>query len=161
MTTPDKSISITDDLTLLNCGTGKCGYMSSSFVDLHSLPCSNLHYQIPVYNVDGSLNKGGAITHVCTLDMKIGLHCEHITFRVTDTGSSNIILGLKWLQFHDPLVNWNEGKLFFYVLLVCDMGNPWVVFTLSIPIPVKTCTHAHGYGFSLVSSWVQVCIYDS
>ena len=102
-----------DDLTLLNCGAGGRGYMSSSFVDLHKLPCSNLPYHIPVYNVDGTLNKGGAITRVCTFDMKIGLHCERITFRVTDTGSSNIISGLEWLQFHDPLVNWSEGKLFF------------------------------------------------
>ena len=62
----------------------------------------------------------------------------------------------------------NPKVLYLYV--VCDMGNPWVVFTLSVPIPVKTRTHVHGYGFSRVSSWVRVwvhyprirvCIYDS
>lgn len=45
--------------------------------------------------------------------MNIGTHQEQIAFRVTDTGSSNKILGLDWLRFHDPLVNWTDGKLFF------------------------------------------------
>ena len=66
-----------------------------------------------MYNVDGTLNKAGSIKRVCTLDMHIGAHRERIPFRVTDTGSSDVILGLEWLRFHNPLVNWSDGKLFF------------------------------------------------
>ena len=109
----DRKISISDDLTLIDCGAGGRGYISSQFVDLHKLPCTPLPYHIPIYNVDGTQNKAGAIKRLCTMDMKIGGHSERITFRVTDTGSSNIILGLEWLKTHDPLVNWSKGKLFF------------------------------------------------
>lgn len=83
LSTPDKSFCITDDQTLLDCGAGGRGYISSTYVDLNSIPCTPLPYHIPVYNVDGTLNKGGAITRVCSLDMDIGTHCERITFRVT------------------------------------------------------------------------------
>lgn len=29
------------------------------------------------------------------------------------TGSPSAVLGLQWLRYHDPLVNWNDGKLLF------------------------------------------------
>ena len=111
--TPDDNISIVDNSVLLDCGAGARGYISASFVDMNKLLCTPLPYQIPVYNVDRTLNKGGAINRICSLTMKIGTHQEQIAFRVTDTGSSNIILGLDWLCFHDPLINWTDGKLFF------------------------------------------------
>ena len=82
-------------------------------MDLHRLPCTPLPYHIPIYNVDGTQNKAGAIKRLCTMNMKIGGHSERITFRVTDTGSSNVILGLEWLKTHDPHVNWSKGRLFF------------------------------------------------
>ena len=113
LTHPNSEQPLIDNAVLLDSGAGGRGYISSSFVDLHNLPCTPLPYQIPVYNVDGTLNKGGAINKTCLLEMKIGEHREQISFHVTDTGSSNVILGLDWLRFHDPLVNWNEGKLFF------------------------------------------------
>ena len=109
----DNKISVIDDLALVDCGAGGRGYISSKFVDLHNLPCTPLPYHIPIYNVDGTQNKAGAISRLCTLKMQIGGHSEQITFRVTETGSSNIILGLEWLKIHDPLVNWSKGKLFF------------------------------------------------
>jgi hypothetical protein len=111
--TLDGRLSVADDLALVDCGAGGRGYISSSFVDRHRLPCTPLPYHIPIYNVDGTQNKAGAIKRLCTMNMQIGGHSECIIFRVTDTGSSNIILGLEWLRLHDPLVNWTEGKLFF------------------------------------------------
>jgi hypothetical protein len=111
---PDGQFCVSDDSSLIDCGASGRGYISSSFVDLHSLPCTPLPYPIPIYNVDGSQNIAGAINRLCTMDMRIGGHNERITFRVTETGSSNIILGLDWLRLHDPLVNWSKGKLSFF-----------------------------------------------
>ena len=110
---PNSSTSVSDDHTLVDCGASGRGYISSSFVDRHNLPCTPLAYHVPVYNVDGSQNVAGAINRLCTLNMTIGGHTETITFRVTETGSSNIILGLDWLRLHDPLINWSKGKLCF------------------------------------------------
>jgi len=45
--------------------------------------------------------------------MTIGEHVETLTFAITNTGSSNIILGFSWLKFHNPLVNWRTAMLCF------------------------------------------------
>jgi hypothetical protein len=116
----DKQISIADGNTLIDCGASGRGYISSKFVDLHHLPCVPLPYHIPIFNVDGSQNVAGAIKRLCTLDMRIGGHNERITFRVTETGSTNVILGLDWLRLHDPLINWSKGKISF---LNCPSHN--------------------------------------
>jgi hypothetical protein len=59
--------------------------------------------------------------------------------------------------------NRNTTIMLSAVLIVVGMGNPQVLFFISIPIPVKTrtCTGTHKYGFlwvlTLVSrgQWVQ------
>jgi transposase InsO family protein len=113
LSTLSADLSVDVDAALIDCGAQKWGYLNTAFVAHHALPTTALPHPIGVYNADGSLNKAGAITHVCTLRMVIGDHSEEITFRVTNTGSSNAVLGLQWLRFHDPLVNWGHGKLFF------------------------------------------------
>jgi hypothetical protein len=113
LSTLSACVAVDVEAALIDCGAQKWGYINSSFVARHSLPTTALPHPIGVYNADGSLNKAGAITHVSTLRMVIGDHSEQITFRVTNTGSSNAVLGLQWLRFHDPLVNWGHGKLFF------------------------------------------------
>lgn len=113
LSTLSADFSVDVDATLIDCGAQKWGYLNSAFVARLALPTTALPHPIGVYNADGSLNKAGAITHVSTLRMVVGDHSEEITFRVTNTGSSDAVLGLQWLRFHDPLVNWRHGKLFF------------------------------------------------
>jgi hypothetical protein len=98
---------------LVDCGAARMGYMHKDFVQKHGLLTTALPHPIGVYNADGSLNKAGAITDVCKLQMRVGDHVEHMVFRVTDTGSSEVILGLGWLRFHNPLVDWNTGNFVF------------------------------------------------
>ena len=43
----------------------------------------------------------------------IGNHSETLTFDVTPLGGHNIILGLPWLQQHDPLIHWSTKKVTF------------------------------------------------
>ena len=45
--------------------------------------------------------------------MTIGSHSETLTFDVALLGGHNIILGLPWLQQHDPLIHWSAGKITF------------------------------------------------
>lgn len=85
-----------------------------------------LPYPIPVYNADGTLNKSGSITHTCELMVTVEDHVETLTFAVTNTGSSDAILGLSWLCFHNPLVNWHTGQICFTnCLSACSLApNP-------------------------------------
>ena len=43
----------------------------------------------------------------------MGNHSETLTFDVTPLGGHNIILGLPWLQQHNPLIHWSTGKVTF------------------------------------------------
>jgi hypothetical protein len=45
--------------------------------------------------------------------MAIGNHSEILTFNVAPLGGHNIVLGLPWLQQHDPLLHWSSGKVTF------------------------------------------------
>ena len=66
---------------------------------------------IPVYNVDSSLNKAGSISEVWETILRYCKHSEHVTFAVTGLGKQDIILGLTWLQKHNPEVDWASGKV--------------------------------------------------
>lgn len=56
---------------------------------------------------------------------------------MTDTGSSNLILGLDWLRHHNPLVNWSEGRLFFIQCPSSCNVDPNSIFTPSDSSPTQ------------------------
>jgi hypothetical protein len=45
--------------------------------------------------------------------MTIGGHSEMLTFDMVPLGKHNVVLGLPWLQQHDPIIQWSNGKLTF------------------------------------------------
>ena len=45
--------------------------------------------------------------------MDIGNHSETLTFNVVPLGKHNIMLGLLWLQWHNPTIHWCSGKVIF------------------------------------------------
>ena len=139
----DDKISVTDDASLLDTGaTGSSkGYISPEFAESAKLPLTPLPYPIPVYNVDGTLNASGSIKYTCTTNLTIGDHVETITLRVTNTGSSNVILGLEWLRLHNPLVDWKTCKLYFVQCPPsCGKSHPKLCDT-PVEIPPSTLSH--------------------
>jgi len=66
-----------------------------------------------VYNVDGTLNQGGSITHEVTLMMTHKGHKEKVVFEVCDLGKSTVIIGYTWLQKHNPMIDWKTGDIKF------------------------------------------------
>ena len=137
LSTLDGKINVLESDGLLDCDTsGRClGYIDSKFVADLNLPTTPLPPPIAVYNVDNSLNHAGAITCTCTLDMRIADHVQHIEFRITNTGSSNVILGLGWLRHHNPLVDWKLGQVFFTRCpLECGVISP------NPPVPPLNCS---------------------
>ncbi|KAJ3500604.1 hypothetical protein NLJ89_g9719 [Agrocybe chaxingu] len=107
-----------DAEVLLDCGANRC-YVNSSFVSTHNLPLVCLKLPISVYNVDGTRNRAGSITHSVDLLVTIKDHVELVRFLVTNTGSSSLILGYSWLRRNNPLVDWRSGDICFR-----SAGNP-------------------------------------
>jgi hypothetical protein len=66
---------------------------------------------IPVYNINGTLNKAGSIMEVVTLILHYNNHSERTTFAVSGMGRQKLILGHSWLHKHSPEINWLNGKV--------------------------------------------------
>ena len=66
-----------------------------------------------MYNVDGTLNQGGLITHEVTLMLLHKGHKEKVVSEVCDLGKSTVIIGYTWLQKHNPEIDWKTGDIKF------------------------------------------------
>ena len=92
-------------LALVDCGA------AGEFIDRHyaESSCFNLvklTQPIPVYNVNGTLNKAGSITEVVSLILQYKNHSERTTFAVCGLGKQKLILGHSWIWQHNPEIDW-------------------------------------------------------
>src|SRR5688572_29398622 len=79
-------------------------FLDSKFVKHHNLNTRKLPRAIPVYNVDGTLNKSGSIQEEVDLVLVFDNHSEKATFAVCDLGDKSAIIGHTWLSLHNPEV---------------------------------------------------------
>jgi hypothetical protein len=85
-------------------------FIHPRFIEVHEL-VTKPREPLVVNDVNGRL-----LSHVdqqAEIQMTIGGHSEMLTFDVAPLGKHNIVLGLPWLQQHDPIVQWSSGKLTF------------------------------------------------
>lgn len=87
-------------------------FLHQRFVDQHRIITRPLLHPITLYNIDGSLNTAGQITHSARLLSTVDHnHPQLLEYLVTNLGSDNIILGLPWLRKVNPDIDWKEGRL--------------------------------------------------
>ena len=70
-----------------------------------------LNEPITAWNVDGTINKKGAIKSYVKLEFKINSRRFREWFYLTGLGKQKIILGFTWLQKYNPLINWKTEKI--------------------------------------------------
>jgi len=75
--------------------------------------CQKKKHSIKVYNIDGSVNRGGGITEEVTLILSYQRHKEWecAVFKVCNLGKSNLIIGYTWLHKHNPKIDWETEKV--------------------------------------------------
>ena len=67
---------------------------------------------IKLYNIDGTQNSAGSITHTVRLLTRVeGMKPQLLEFMITNLGSEEVILGLLWLKQTKPKVDWKLGTL--------------------------------------------------
>ncbi|SJK99927.1 uncharacterized protein ARMOST_03238 [Armillaria ostoyae] len=118
---------------LINSGcTGSS--IHCDFIKKYRLPIKETASPILVYNTDSSCNKAGEITVYAELRLKIGDHSKRIDLAVTDLSSKEIFLGHDWLICHNPVINWQIGKITFacchciknpFILSDADPDHEW------------------------------------
>lgn len=72
-----------------------------------------LDLPIPLQNVDNSGNSIGNITHEVLLMLMVGEHSDDVATTVANLGDDDVTVGIDWLCFHNPEVDWTKEELKF------------------------------------------------
>ena len=64
-----------------------------------------------VRNVDGTNNSAGAITHQVEVNVYYKGHVERMRIDVCNLEKKDVILGIPWLQAHNPEINWETREV--------------------------------------------------
>ena len=85
-------------------------FIHPRFVKEHKL-VTKTRTPLIVNNVNGRLLL--CVDQQVEVQMKVRNHTETLTFDVTPLGKHNIVLGLPWLQQHNPTIQWTSRKVTF------------------------------------------------
>lgn len=97
---------------LVDCGAqGK--FIHRRAVKRLGLTEKALPQPIKVYNVDGTPNALGYIRNFVTAELNIEGRRQQEDLLVTQLGKQDMILGIDWLQKHNPRIDWIKGTLTF------------------------------------------------
>jgi hypothetical protein len=89
-------------------------FIDQTFVAQHNIPVVKKSTPVPVEVIDGRTITSGAITHETTpLELRIGKHVEKIVLNIISTPHHPVILGLPWLEMHNPIIDWRSRTLTF------------------------------------------------
>jgi len=86
-------------------------FMDKRAAAKHGFILQKLERPIKIRNVDGINNSGGAITHQVEVNVYYKGHIERMRIDVCDLGKTEVILGMPWLQAHNPEINWETGEI--------------------------------------------------
>jgi hypothetical protein len=86
-------------------------FLNRKYIEKNRLECVRLQRPIPVFNINRTLNKDGSIEETASVQVEGSGHVENLRCFVTELGDDDMILGLPWLEKHNPDVNWNTGEI--------------------------------------------------
>jgi Retroviral aspartyl protease len=94
--------------TLVDSGATE-NFMNLNYVKWLSLPIKRLDHPRQVYNVDGTLNRGGSLEFFTDMQVQIGMNHTNMRFFLTNLGDHKLILGYPWFAAVQPKINWLKG----------------------------------------------------
>ena len=86
-------------------------FMDKKMAAKHRFKLQKLERPVAVRNVDGTNNSGGAITHQVEVNVYHKNHVKRMRIDVCNLGKTDVILGMLWLQVHNPEINWETGEV--------------------------------------------------
>ena len=85
--------------------------MSSEFARKQCFKLKKLERPIQVRNVDGSFNKEGPIENTVEVNIYYKGHVEKTEIDVIGGQKWRVILGMPWLEHHNPEIDWKTGEV--------------------------------------------------
>src|SRR6201996_1503271 len=86
-------------------------FIDHKYASKHKMTKIPLEHPILLYNINGSKNEAGSITHKVRLALQVGQDREKFDFYITSLGPKKVILGLPWLHHCNPQIDWQEGTM--------------------------------------------------
>jgi len=80
-------------------------FMDKKIAVRHGFRLQKLERLVMVRNIDSTNNSGGAITHQVKVNVYYKNYIERIRMDICDLGRTDVILGMLWLQAHNPEIN--------------------------------------------------------
>ena len=80
-------------------------FMDRKTAAKHGFKLQKLDRPVAVRNIDGTNNSVGAITHWVEVNVYYKGHVERMKIDICDLGKTEVILGMPWLQAHNPEIN--------------------------------------------------------
>ena len=80
-------------------------FMNKKIAARYGFRLQKLERPVTVRNVDGTNNSGGAITHQVEVNVYYKNYVKRIRMDICDLGRTDVILGIPWLQAHNPEIN--------------------------------------------------------
>jgi hypothetical protein len=81
-------------------------FMNLNYVRWLGLPLKRLDCPQQVYNVDGTLNRGGSLEFFMDVQVWTGTNRTNMRFFLTNLGDHKLILGYPWFAAVQPKINW-------------------------------------------------------
>ena len=107
---PEERKIVETTLAMIDSGAGGT-FIDRNYAKKIGIPLEELQEPLCVYNVDGTMNKTGTITHAVRINININGRQTLVKLFVTGLGKQKIILGFLWLEKENPDINWRLGML--------------------------------------------------
>ena len=78
-------------------------FLDQQFINQHQIRTFLLKTPVNLYNIDGSPNTAGRITHYTQLYLSIDGYKDWMDFLITNLGGEAVILGLPWRKSYQRL----------------------------------------------------------
>jgi len=85
--------------------------MSSEFARKKGFKLKKLERLMQVRNVDGSFNREGPIENTVEVNVYYKGHMERTEIDVMEGQKWRVILGMLWLERHNPEIDWKTGEV--------------------------------------------------
>jgi hypothetical protein len=138
---------------LMDCGATEFTFIDSDFVSHHLLKTKILSMPRQLEVIDGRPIESGDITHIAYGQLDINSHIEKLLLFITKLGHYPIVLGIPWLQQHDPTIGWKANQIIFnsnYYMNKC-ISKHIVTSGISIPIPESSSTTRTNLNILIIS----------
>ena len=86
-------------------------FMDRKMTAKYRFRLQKLERPVVVRNIDGTNNSIGAITHQVEVNIYYKNHIERMWMNMCDLEKMDVILGMPWLQVHNPEINWETEKV--------------------------------------------------